>query len=141
MLPRLWLAWVGVQAVGCMQVPEGQPLMEAGLDSLGAVELRNSLAATFQLDLPATLIFDHPSPAAIAAHIANATVAAAPGGSFAAAAAVPTSGDLVAEISGLVQDILGATVPPEQAQFLPSSHTLLAWEFRLQLPTSPRKPA
>lgn len=54
-----------------VQVAPDQPLMAAGLDSLGAVELRNTLEAELQLALPATLMFDLPTAAAIAAHVAD----------------------------------------------------------------------
>ena len=41
--------------------------LQAGLDSLGAVDLRNSLSAAFSTDaLPATLAFDYPTVAALA---------------------------------------------------------------------------
>ena len=50
--------------------------MQAGLDSLGAVELRNALMAEFGIAVSATVAFDHPTPAALAAHVA-ATLAPA----------------------------------------------------------------
>lgn len=47
------------------------PLMEAGLDSLGAVELRAALSSAFGVELPATLTFDHPTIAALSKHLAG----------------------------------------------------------------------
>jgi acyl carrier protein len=46
-----------------------ESLMAAGLDSLGAVELKNSLEGRLGLQLPGTLVFDYPSVAAIAGFI------------------------------------------------------------------------
>lgn len=52
------------------RLPEGrQPLGEVGLDSLLAVELRNTLAAEVGESLPASLLFDFPTIEALVEHL------------------------------------------------------------------------
>ncbi|MEU6126736.1 SDR family NAD(P)-dependent oxidoreductase, partial [Streptomyces sp. NPDC047123] len=50
-------------------IPAAKPFQELGFDSLTAVQLRNQLNTTTGLTLPATVIFDHPTPEVLAAHL------------------------------------------------------------------------
>ncbi|KAI8473970.1 MAG: hypothetical protein J3K34DRAFT_383389, partial [Monoraphidium minutum] len=107
-----------VASVVGRELPPDAPLMESGLDSLGAVELRNALADMFEVELPPTLTFDHPTPAALAGFIAETKypgglpAAGAQGAAAAAAALPPGARPPAGPLAGALAPPGAAAAPP-----------------------------
>ncbi|MEY6564241.1 SDR family NAD(P)-dependent oxidoreductase, partial [Streptomyces sp. PGLac3x] len=84
-------------------VDVSQEFRELGVDSLTALELRNHLATATGLRLPATLVFDYPTPTALAEHFVA---------ELAGDDAVPQGPSLLAELDRF-ETLLSAGDPDE----------------------------
>ena len=62
------------------EVYRGQPLKNLGLDSMLSLELRNRIERAFMMALPATVIWNYPTLAALAAHLEERLGLAVPEG-------------------------------------------------------------
>ncbi|MFF2545519.1 SDR family NAD(P)-dependent oxidoreductase [Kitasatospora sp. NPDC058063] len=97
-----------------------RPFKEVGFDSLTGVELRNRLVSSTGLRLPAALVFDHPTPEALARHLAERVTAARPTGDAAVRAGLDTLETLLDalppdgvsdELAARIREVLSRPLP------------------------------
>ncbi len=79
-----------------------EPLMEAGLDSLGVVDLKNAIVSRLGTSLPATATFDYPTIAALAQYISDQQPSQT--------VATPDLSGLTRTVKELVTSVLGVAV-------------------------------
>ncbi|WP_344407600.1 beta-ketoacyl reductase, partial [Dactylosporangium fulvum] len=90
-------------------VHASRPFRELGFDSLTAVDLRNKLTAATGLRLPVTVVFDHPTPTALAKYLDGALVpdeAVSPLAALDALAAALPEGDVDPDVRRQVAERL-----------------------------------
>ena len=87
-------------------IDDRQPLRDAGLDSLLAIELRNVIGTAIGRALPATLLFDYPTIDDLATHLITMLFPDSIASSVAAEPAVPiaSSGTLVDDLTSMSDD-------------------------------------
>jgi acyl transferase domain-containing protein/acyl carrier protein len=90
-----------------------RPFKEAGFDSLGAVELRNRLGQASGLKLSSTLVFDYPTPAAVAGYL-RAKVEGAKSGGAQLPRHLPAHTDEPIAIVGMSCRYPGGVASPEE---------------------------
>ncbi|MEV5197266.1 SDR family NAD(P)-dependent oxidoreductase [Streptomyces clavifer] len=102
---------------------------DIGFDSLAAVELRNRLNTATGLRMPATAVFDHPSPAALAAHLHQQAAGRKPATSTAPARRSSAPADEPIAIIGMACRFPGGVTSPQDLWRLVAEGTDAVSEF------------
>ncbi|WP_168200655.1 type I polyketide synthase [Allokutzneria sp. NRRL B-24872] len=97
---------------GADELAPGKAFRDQGFDSLTAVELRNRLSDRCGLRLPTTVLFDHPSPLALARHLHDTALGETDAPGF--APVVSASADDPIVIVGMACRFPGGVASPEQ---------------------------
>ncbi|MBL1121122.1 type I polyketide synthase, partial [Streptomyces sp. 110] len=109
-------------------VPAATAFQELGLDSLTAVELRNSLTKATGLRLPATMVFDYPTPATLAERLGE-LLAGDTTPATATAVHTATASDEPLAIVGMACRLPGKVSSPEDLWRLVESGTDAITDF------------
>ncbi|GAB4916926.1 hypothetical protein MAHJHV64_39240 [Mycobacterium avium subsp. hominissuis] len=110
-------------------VDPGDAFSDLGFDSLTAVELRNRLKIATGLTLSPTVIFDHPTPAALAEHLGGQLTSAGPTPAAPAeTAAPPDRSSRIDEVVSELQTLLTqpGLSPGDRAQLVTRLQSLLS---------------
>ncbi|WP_373558823.1 type I polyketide synthase [Streptomyces sp. WZ.A104] len=101
--------------------------LDHGFDSVMAVKLRDRLTAAVGRDLPATLLFDHPTPAAVTDFLLTEAVAGADADAQPAASLPEQLDRLEADLARLPADDPGRGRTVERLRALLAAHASPAW--------------
>jgi len=109
--------------------------MAIGLDSMGAVQLRNALIQKFDLDLPATVTFDYPSVSKLAGFISSlkGTVSEVVETYSAANKQAQIYLDFVSSVQSIVGNVLGKSLSAEEPFMQAGLDSMSAIELRSAL--------
>ena len=133
-----------VEKVLGVRVGADAPLMAAGIDSLGAVELRDAFQEAIGVQLPGTLLFDYPTIRAMATHLARLVPSAAKPATSATGPTLDTSAgghemsgaagtmlrEVHAQVGGIVKQVMGMEVGPVEPLMAAGLDSLGAVELR-----------